>query len=200
MIYIIRHGQTIWNLKKRKQGNLDSPLTLKGVDQARMCGSFLLSEIENLSDFQIVVSPQFRAKQHASIICEILGLDFDDCIIEENLKEHCFGLWEGKTEEEISVEFPDFLKKRYMPENYWSYIIPMGESYELIYKRASSVLEKYKHKNIIYICHEMISKVMVGNLMKYDRSTILHSKHNQNHIYRYNEHQNKLSKLNIKTE
>ena len=41
MIYIIRHGETVWNLAKRKQGNLDSPLTLKGLEQATLCGQRL---------------------------------------------------------------------------------------------------------------------------------------------------------------
>ncbi|MGA0119883.1 MAG: histidine phosphatase family protein [Methylophilaceae bacterium] len=196
MIYIVRHGQTIWNLKKRKQGNLDSPLTLKGINQAKMCGDLLFSDIKDISKFKIVISPQFRSKQHASIICETLGVDFDDCVVEQNLKEHCFGLWEGKTETEIEKEFPGFLETRYRAENYWSYIIPMGESYELIYKRASDVVEKYKKQNTIFICHEMISKVMVGNLMNYKKEKILGSNHNQNYIFKYNK--GKLKSLCIK--
>jgi len=186
MIYIVRHGETVWNLAGRKQGNLDSPLTLKGINQAIACGKTLASETGlNLETTKIVISPQFRAKQHASIICEELGISFDRCIVEEDLREHSFGLWEGKTEEEIEKEFPLFLERRYKPENYWSYIIPKGESYELLYKRVSSVIDKYEG-DVIFICHEMVSKAAVGKLMLLENKEILERGHPQNIIYRHN--------------
>ena len=42
-IYIIRHGQTEWNLARRLQGRLDSPLTQEGMEQAHTHGSVLKS-------------------------------------------------------------------------------------------------------------------------------------------------------------
>tara|TARA_R110002153_G_scaffold44703_2_gene126104 strand:+ start:12452 stop:13039 length:588 start_codon:yes stop_codon:yes gene_type:complete len=184
-MYIIRHGQTSWNLAKRKQGHLDSPLTLKGIEQAKNTGNLILSEGLDLKNIKIVTSPLFRAKQHASILCETINYDFNSCIIEEGLKEHCFGSWEGKTEQEIEEKFPGFLSNRYKPENYWSYIIPMGESYELLYRRVSDVIEKYGTKDIIYICHEMVSKVMVGKLKNLEPEQILPLSHPQDQIYKY---------------
>ena len=37
-IYLVRHGETEWNREGRMQGNLDSPLTERGEDQARRVG------------------------------------------------------------------------------------------------------------------------------------------------------------------
>ena len=184
MIYIVRHGQTAWNLQGRKQGRKDSPLTLKGIEQAKDISKILNSHIKDYSKFKVVVSPQWRCQQFANIICELTGVNFSECIFEENLREHCFGLWEGKTEEEIEKEFPGFLAKRYMPENYWSYVVPMGESYELLYSRIGKVLDKYKGQDIIYVCHEMVSKTIRGNVLNLSPEQILPLKHPQDCVYK----------------
>ncbi len=189
MIYIVRHGQTAWNLKKRKQGRKDSPLTLFGIEQAKKTAIALQNEISNIGEFKIVISPQWRCQQYASIICELLGLDFLDCIHEEQLREHSFGLWEGKNEEEIEEEFPGFLSRRYQPKNYWRYVVPMGESYELLMSRVSKVLDKYKQDNVIFICHEMVSKVMRGSLLQLKESEILSLNHKQNIVYSFSQGQ-----------
>jgi len=198
MIYIIRHGQTVWNLEGKKQGRKDSPLTLKGIKQGQNIANYLKNE--NLINFQLVISPQWRCQQFASIICELVNKEFSDCILEEGLREHSFGLWEGKTEFEIENEFPGFLEKRYNPDNYWSYIVPMGESYELLSKRVEKVLEKYKNKNIIFVCHEMVSKVIRGHVLELSKEEILRSKHPQDVIYKINVKDKKIKNLNIKND
>ena len=184
MIYIVRHGQTAWNLQKRKQGRKDSPLTLKGIAQAEHIAKILNTEVQDISKFKIVVSPQWRCQQFASIVCEHIGIPFSQCVFEENLREHCFGLWEGKTEEEIEEAFPGFLARRYKPENYWSYVVPMGESYELLSLRVAKVLENYKDENVIFVCHEMVSKVMRGVLLDLETHEILPTKHPQDTVYK----------------
>lgn len=40
-VFLARHGQTEWNVQRRRQGQLDSPLTSLGVQQAR-CNADLL--------------------------------------------------------------------------------------------------------------------------------------------------------------
>ena len=185
MIYIIRHGQTVWNLAKRKQGRKDSPLTVKGIEQAKQSAELILKEFSDkeLSEYKIVISPQWRCQQYASIICELIGIDFMSCTVEESIREHSFGLWEGKTEEEIESTFPGFLERRYKKENYWNYVVPMGESYELLSSRISKVLKKYDGQKVIFICHEMVSKVMRGNLLNLSAEEILPLKHKQDTIY-----------------
>lgn len=183
MIYIVRHGQTQWNLQGKKQGWKDSPLTLKGIEQAKNITNILNNNIEDYSEYIIVISPQWRCQQFASIICELTGNKFSECILEDNLREHSFGMWEGKTEEEIEKDFPNFLSNRCKLENHWSYIVPMGESYQLLYKRVSSVVDKYRDKKVIYICHEMVSKVMRGYTLGLTPEQILPLKHPQDRIF-----------------
>ncbi|MHA2390056.1 MAG: histidine phosphatase family protein [Candidatus Hodarchaeales archaeon] len=185
MIYIVRHGQTVWNLEGRKQGQKDSPLTLKGVRQAENVAGILQTEISDIKKYSIVISPQWRCQQYASIICDLLGVNFNQCIVDENLREHSFGSWEGNTEEQIEQEFPGFLERRYQPENYWNFVVPKGESYELLYQRVSKVIDKYQNKKTIFICHEMVSKVMRGRLLCLQSKEILPLRHKQNIIYKY---------------
>ena len=43
-LYILRHGQTEFNLQHRVQGHCDSPLTELGVAQAHAAGAWLAFE------------------------------------------------------------------------------------------------------------------------------------------------------------
>lgn len=183
MIYIIRHGQTIWNKKKRKQGRQDSPLTLKGIEQAEIISKLLLKEIDDINEFKIYISPLFRTKQFSSLVCEHIKVDFDKCIEESRLMEHSFGLWEGLTDEEISEKYPGMGEERY--SNWWDYIVPMGESYELISKRTSKLLNLFSsEEKLIFITHEMVSKVIRGNYLKLDNEVTLKLTHPQDTIYK----------------
>ena len=41
IIFLVRHGETEWNLMRRYQGRGDSPLTARGVAQAEAIGRLL---------------------------------------------------------------------------------------------------------------------------------------------------------------
>ncbi|WP_411195835.1 phosphoglycerate mutase family protein, partial [Rhizobium sp.] len=45
MIYLLRHGETIWNTLGRFQGQKDSPLTERGIEQAEQMARLLRKEI-----------------------------------------------------------------------------------------------------------------------------------------------------------
>ena len=40
-VILVRHGETLWNKELRYQGQQDSPLSPKGLQQAEVVGSFL---------------------------------------------------------------------------------------------------------------------------------------------------------------
>ena len=60
MLYLIRHGETIWNAEGRYQGQRDSPLTASGRQQAKVLG-WLLAELPLPSPVRAYVSPLGRA-------------------------------------------------------------------------------------------------------------------------------------------
>jgi broad specificity phosphatase PhoE len=186
MIIIVRHGETIWNLEKRKQGRKDSPLTLRGINQgvqvSKLLNSFFIErEVDTVNLFS---SSLGRALQYRSILLENLQIKFHLNIISDDLVEHSFGLWEGLNEAEIEIDFPGQIKKR--EKNWWNYTCPEGESYSLIYKRVSKYIKflDLNPENVnIFIVHEMISKVMRGYFMELSKEKILKLHHNQNTIY-----------------
>jgi len=81
VIYLVRHGETEWNLVRRYQGWGDSPLTERGLAQAEAIGR-LLSGLPEARSAELVSSPIGRARRTAEIIRESLGrgepLRFDD--------------------------------------------------------------------------------------------------------------------------
>jgi alpha-ribazole phosphatase len=69
-VYLIRHGETLWNREGRCQGITDIPLTEKGHRQARSIGEALRGEPLSL----VLSSPLARARETAAVIAEPHGL------------------------------------------------------------------------------------------------------------------------------
>lgn len=67
-ILLVRHGQTLWNVEKRWQGQLDSPLTELGKRQALATGRELRRYLGNVDRVSITTSPLGRAMQTTKII------------------------------------------------------------------------------------------------------------------------------------
>ncbi len=67
VIYLVRHGQTIFNAAARWQGQVDSPLTALGLRQAAAAGATLRKTITS-DDIVLFSSPLGRAHSTAKII------------------------------------------------------------------------------------------------------------------------------------
>lgn len=86
IIYVLRHGQTNYNLEGKFQGQVDVPLNALGIAQAKEVGKSLFNVQFNL----VFSSPLTRALQTARYAT-------NQNIIEDNrIIERSFGLLEGK--------------------------------------------------------------------------------------------------------
>lgn len=91
-LYLLRHGQTEFNVKKLVQGRCDSPLTDLGRKQAGMAAAWLKSH--DVVPDKVVSSPLGRAMDTAQLVaCELLGPDAaaEPC---EGIIERCYGAFE----------------------------------------------------------------------------------------------------------
>ena len=99
-IIAVRHGETAWNVDSRIQGQLDIGLNDNGRWQARRVGEALAGE-----EITAVYSSDLgRAHQTAESIAAVTG---KEVVPQEGLRERSFGLFEGKTFDEIHQNWPD---------------------------------------------------------------------------------------------
>ncbi len=183
MIYLLRHGETIWNVERRLQGRKDSPLTLRGISQARAVAGLLRDLIDDLSTFTVVASPLARTWQTAVIVSQSLGLDCRAIRFEPRLQEHHFGLWESLTWEEIEARFPDLWEQRRADK--WAFEAPGGESYARVAARVRSWLdEQSADSRLIVVGHGLAGRVLRGLYGSLPQAEVMEMLEPQGSLYR----------------
>jgi len=105
LLYLVRHGQTDWNLQRRIQGSTDIPLNDTGREQAARAGRLLARRHWDV----LASSPLVRAYETAEIIGADIGLGSfgpPDIEIVPDLVERAYGEAEGLTDAELEHRFP----------------------------------------------------------------------------------------------
>ncbi|MBB3675921.1 histidine phosphatase family protein [Modestobacter versicolor] len=102
-LLVWRHGRTEWNATGRFQGQLDPPLDDEGRAQAARTAPFLAAALRN-EDTVLVSSDLQRAVDTAQALAPLLGAPLR---IDERLREHGLGSWEGLTRDEVAERHPD---------------------------------------------------------------------------------------------
>jgi probable phosphoglycerate mutase len=103
-VVLWRHGRTEWNAEGRFQGQLDPPLDEVGREQAVRAAPHLLAAGLDADDTVVVSSDLGRAAETAAILTALLGVPLR---LDERLREHGLGSWEGLTRDEVAQRFPD---------------------------------------------------------------------------------------------
>jgi broad specificity phosphatase PhoE len=106
-IYFIRHGETEWNAEGRFQGQLDSPLTRRGREQAAQVGQLLARAMGRRNGVPMHVSPLGRTLETAKIVRQ-----YADCavsVLEPRIQEVTTGSWDGLTHTDIDAGWPELL-------------------------------------------------------------------------------------------
>jgi len=164
-LYLIRHGETVWNTESRAQGSKDIKLSEVGRMQAKL----LANRLQHYPIDHIFSSDLTRAYETAIILGNSLGL-----VVEKigNLREMSFGVWEGLTIEEIKNKYGSHYSVwRDKPSNA---NIPNGEMLLEVQKRGLKaihhLINNYKDKNIAIISHGTIIKTILLGILDIDLS------------------------------
>lgn len=137
---LIRHGETVWNAEGRIQGQGDSPLTERGVAQAKAVAKRLQHEPFTM----LYASHLGRVIETARYIAAITG---HPLTIDERLQERHYGLFEGLTYADAQVQHPE-IYATYQQQRYTAdYTHPGAESLRQLTERGQAVLQELAQKH-----------------------------------------------------
>ena len=164
-LYLVRHGQTAWNLEEVFRGRADIPLDETGRNEVHLAGEALKDETLHA----IYSSPLSRSIETAENIAKFQNIPVTpfDSIIDIN-----YGEWEGKSLKEVQEKFPD-LYALWLEEPH-KVNFPAGESLEEVRSRTMVAIEnlvaKHKNENIALVAHRVPNKVICCALLGIDNS------------------------------
>lgn len=148
-IYLIRHGETDWNLELKIQGQADIPLNDTGRQQARSAAQKTAGIPVDIA----YASPLKRARETAEIF--LAGREGCPLLIDPRLKEISYGVREGQSLERIR-KCPFLRLHNYFvhPEKY---VPPRnGETIRELKARCRSFLDEE-----VYGCEPRVSSMMI---------------------------------------
>lgn len=182
-VYLVRHGQTEWNLAGRLQGQGDSPLTADGIDQAARAGRLLWTLLGGEAPPALASSPLGRALATAEIVCREAGWDASEIRLDARLKEADYGRWEGSTKAEVKARFPAAWRARQLDR--WGTRPPGGESYADLARRAADwwLARIDAGQPVVVVTHEMMSRVLRGCYLGLDPLATLALDHPHESIF-----------------
>ena len=154
-IYLVRHGQTIWNECGRLQGAMDSPLTERGRSQAIDMGKSLAKLLGPEVEATLVVSPLGRAQETAALLAT--ARRYDPIVVESRIREVSLGAWDGLSREEIEAKWPNALDGA-TPFD-WHLRAPDCEPYEAALARAQDWFSDLRG-TVVAVSHGLIGRII----------------------------------------
>jgi len=165
-LFIARHGETIFNLAGRIQGDhVHTPLTRTGFAQADEMGRALARHLAGQQpELDLIASDTDRALQTLSVIAEHVGADWHQTRSDARLREIDMGEWGGAWYRDLAgqLEIDE-------AERLFATVAPGGEDYRDIARRLEHWLaEQDFASDAVLISHGMTSRVLRGLLTGLD--------------------------------
>lgn len=157
-LFIVRHGETVWNKEGRFQGQRDTALNEKGLAQADMVAAYLAPH-----KFEVVVSsPLARARVTGEKIAAACGCETFELM--DELTEIHHGDWEGLLSTEVAAKWPEILAAWHTQPETVTMPGEGGESLADVQKRCVAASAKIAAKYSGDVCvtaHDAVIKALL---------------------------------------
>ena len=186
-LILVRHGESEWNRAGRIQGQINSPLTDLGINQAKAIREYLSGILLN-QQLEIYTSPLDRALQTAEIIAQGIDYPSSKIIIEERLNDFNLGEISGTFGwDKVAEIFPEQAQLRL--QDPMRFHPSGGESGAEFEARLRSLLEDLKDDGTLklMVSHGIVNKFIRGILKNLSGKEMVELGESQNTIYRLEE-------------
>jgi len=164
-VYLVRHGQTAWNVGEIFRGRADIPLDETGKQEVHLAGEALKDETLHA----VYSSPLSRSIETAENIAKFHNIPvtpFDPII------DISYGEWEGLENQEVKKKYPE-LHALWQREPH-KIKFPGGESLDEVrfrtVKGLEDLLAKHENENFVLVAHRVPNKVICCALLGLDNS------------------------------
>ncbi len=157
--FLVRHGQSESNLLGRFAGQLETPLTELGREQAQDAAQRLQGERIDVA----YSSSLGRAAATAEIICTALKLELN---VVDAIQEMCFGPWQGRKIDDAQREWPEeFGNYRRAPD---AFALEGAETFHALQTRVvdgvHAIANRHPGKRVLAVSHGVAIKVLLLHL------------------------------------
>lgn len=162
--YLVRHGQTLWNVERKYQGQSDVPLTKTGELQAEK----VAKRLKDKDIDAIYASDLSRTINTAKEIAVYHDLSVKK---DKDIRELSFGIWEGLTFDEIKKRWPKELED--WQKNPFEKRPPKGETLTDLYKRTSNFMMRIAKNNpkskVVVVTHAGPIRAILAQILNLKR-------------------------------
>lgn len=155
-LYLIRHGESTWNVERRYIGASDPPLSIQGRQQAERTAEAL----RGVSLHAVYASPLARALETAMFLARAHGLDV---IPVADFREYSAGVWESLTLVEIEERYGELLQRWYADPSVVR--IPGGETLEEMRSRVlpslHGIVRAHPDEGIAVVAHGGVNRAVI---------------------------------------
>ena len=166
-IWLVRHGQTDWNLEGRLQGQLDVPLNETGLEQARV----LAESLRGKTFGALFSSDLMRARQTAETISSVVGLPIT---FDRRLREISQGQVEGMLFSDVILKFENALTDR--TRDPMSSRLPGGESVAELAARFKDCMDEIARPSldgpVLVVAHGLAIATILCQARGYPMETV----------------------------
>lgn len=161
-IILIRHGETTWNIEGRYQGQEDTPLSTRGLEQGRLLA-------EGLKDVPLdicISSPLQRSYQTCKFCADLHNLPV---ATDARLTEINHGDWEGVLAPDIAKAYPVEFEQWHTAPHLVQMPGKGGECLEDVRRRVrvafDEYAQKYEGKTVLVAAHDAVNKAIICDLL-----------------------------------